>query len=56
MNYEEKKIVIGRVARVLNVDEKRIWSQNMIDTVVSLVDHAEKQETLLGMWVKDEIK
>jgi NTP pyrophosphatase (non-canonical NTP hydrolase) len=44
----QKEIIVQRAARLLGVDEKEIWGRPMMETCGLLVEHAEKQETLLG--------
>ena len=51
-----KEILVERAARILGISEKEIWGRPMMETCGLLVEHAEKQETLLGMWVRNEIK
>ena len=51
-----KEIMVKRAARALGVDEKKIWSQPMLETCIQILDYAEKQETLMGMWVRNEFK
>lgn len=54
--HSSKELLIKRVSVILAMDEKQVWSKTMMETCGMLVEYIEKQETLLGMWVRGEIK